>query len=76
MLPDPVYVTVHAKTCQRRANAFEFEQLETREKTQLRWKRTNPAFAGVRVHILVRSPAYTGERTAFISNTIERSSVF
>ena len=72
MLPDPVYVTVHAKTCQRRANAFEFEQLKTKEKTAA-FEKNEPC---IRVHILVRSPAFTGERTAFISNTIERSSVF
>ena len=36
-------------------------------------KRTNPAFTCVRVHILVRSPAFTGERTAFIWNAIRIS---
>ena len=57
----------------RSTNAFEFMQLKTKEKMQVRSKRTNPAFACVRVHILVHSPAFTAERTAFFSNAVVRS---
>ena len=51
-------------------NAFAFEQLKTKEKAQVHSKRTNPVFACVRVHTLVRSPAFTAERTAFFSNSV------
>ena len=64
--PDPVYVTVHVKTYKHRK----------KKKIQLHSKRTNPAFTCIHVHILVCSPAFTGELTAFISNAIECSSVF
>ena len=51
-------------------NAFVFEQFKIKEKMQVRSKRTNPAFACVRVHTLVRSPAFTAECTVFFSNAV------
>ena len=72
MLPDPV-CDCPCENLPTQSERVRVRAIKNKRKNTAVFKKNEPC---TRVHILGRSPAFTGERTAFILNTIERSSLF